>query len=483
MTEDKTNIVMSYLDKLSSENKALLTIENIGVSGLLGQTKKDFPIQDFNLKVENKIFLSISDFTGKFTFGIEFKNCYFLNTVAFCDFSVSKITFNNCFFDKDVKVLRNIEVERLDLIVASIKGQLEVHDCKIQEGKWSIIDNSRVIINGGIFGNLNIGYWGGCILKELSFHFPKVHGLISVTSEKTKIERLDLFQYSLDLSIAIEDIAVNSISIYRYRNEKSLRFSNLKTFETDKESEFSIVESYLGNAEFYSIDFTRFKSLKILDAFLVNCIFVNVSFSKNIFSLKGRYVSKNAEEEKLTVKVLEFEKDNWLIRRKKGIYWDKKIANYYQKKRETLRQIKYALSKQGDVVNEKRFHSLEMRAHDRSLTWGTNFWTKIVIRFSSWTSDFGQSLLKPILFLLIGHFIFFSVLLFSSQLMPLHISFQNPTTKGFWDTVHEYLILINPLRKTDDTFSGGFILIDLAMRIWSSYMIYNIIRASRRFIK
>jgi hypothetical protein len=403
--------------------------------------------------------------------------------VTFYDFTVDEIIFNNCFFDRDVKLIRNIEIERLDFIVASIKGQLEVHDCKIKEGKWSIIDNSRVIINGGNFGNLNIGYWGGCILKELSFHFPKVYGLISVTSGKTKIERLDLFQYSSDLSISIEDIAVNSISVYRYRNEKSLRFSNLKTFETDKESEFSIVESNLGSAEFYSIDFFAFKSLRILDTFLVDCIFVNVTFSKNIFSLKGRYVGQNDDEKILAIKILAFEKYNWFRRRIKRISFDKQIIPYFQKKKETLRQIKYALNKQGDVVNEKIFHSLEMKAYDRSLSWKKKFWTKFVIKFSSWTSDFGQSLHKPLLFLLIGHFALFSILLCTNQLNPLHISFQNPTEKGFWYSFHEYFILINPFRRTDNTFRGGFILVDLAMRIWSSYMIYNIIRASRRFIK
>lgn len=483
---------MSYLNNVTVEEKALLNEITSGVRDYYDnempshfKVLNNIDLSEFQTEIKNKIFCGNCDFSGNYKTSITFKNCFFLKTVSFYDvIFTGKLEFDHCFFDKGIKFLKDVGIGQFNIIVASIKGQLQVDDCKIQESKWSIIDNCRILINGGQFGNLHIGYWGGSVLKELSFNFTKITGTISITGDQTRIERLDLIQYSSDLSLTIENIAVNSVSIYRYRNEKLLRFSNLSTFEIDeKSSEFSIVESNLGNAEFYSINFRLFKALNIVDAFLVNCIFVNVTFPKNIFSLKGRYVYKNKEEEKSAINMLAFENNNWFLRQKKGIYSDTTTKAYFQKKKETLRQIKFALNKQGDVVNEKKFHSLEMKAYDRSLSWNTSFWTKLIINFSSWTSDFGQSILRPISLILIGHFILFYILLFNDQLLPIHISFHNPTSDGFWDSFHKYFILISPFRKTDDTFGGGFILVDLAMRIWSSYMIYNIIRASRRFIK
>lgn len=155
----------------------------------------------------------------------------------------------------------------------------------------------------------------------------------------------------------------------------------------------------------------------------------------------------------------------------------------YSKKRETFRKLKLAYSKQGDLINEQKFHALEMIAHDNSLTWSGNIWLKLIIKFSYHFSEFGQSVSKPLVALLVGNFILFSVLLIAGMFYPLHFSITNRNWTGFWQGFYEYFWIINPLRKADDTFKNGFILLDILNRIWSSYMLYNIIRASRRFIK
>jgi hypothetical protein len=63
------------------------------------------------------------------------------------------------------------------------------------------------------------------------------------------------------------------------------------------------------------------------------------------------------------------------------------VISYYEKKREVLRQLKYGLSKQGDVVNEQKFHSLEMIAHKKTLDDDRDFWTMWIIQFSYVFSD------------------------------------------------------------------------------------------------
>jgi hypothetical protein len=159
------------------------------------------------------------------------------------------------------------------------------------------------------------------------------------------------------------------------------------------------------------------------------------------------------------------------------------VLNYFLKNREIYRQLKYALSKQGDIVNEQKFHTQEMLVYDRSLLFRKDFWTKLIIKLSYCFSDFGQSFLKPLLWLLIGHWLLFMVLIQSNNYNDLLISFSNPTWAGFELGIERYFQLINPLRKTETGFSGSRIILDLAMRVWASYMIYNLVRATRRFIK
>lgn len=440
---------------------------------------------DYKLTVENCVFLHDCNFTGKIECELDFKNCYFLTDVTFYNVIVSnKLVFRQCFFDQAMQILGSCVFQKeFHLIQLSTKKQLYVEGGKFEDCKWSFLDNGIVKVNGGDYLSLNIGYWGGgSILSQLSLHLPKVKGLVRVTGDKSKIEQLNLFQFASDVSISIEDITVNSISIYRFRNEKSLRLSNIKSFETTTASQFSVVESYLGKAELYSINLRDFKSIHLVDSHLVDCFLINILFPNHINAYKGRLVGKSASEEVLIAKIELLETRKPLKGTKRPKY-DQSIITYYEKKRETLRQIKYALSKQGDSVNEQRFHSLEMKAHDRSLTWKRSFWTKLIIKASSWTSDFGQSIWRPLIGLLLGHMLLFLFLVLLGGVAHLSISLSQHSEQGFRLAFEKYFQLINPLRRNEIPFDGYFILIDIIMRIWASYMIYNIIRASRRFIK
>jgi len=124
-----------------------------------------------------------------------------------------------------------------------------------------------------------------------------------------------------------------------------------------------------------------------------------------------------------------------------------------------------------------------MRAYNKCLSWKSDFGTKLILRLSYLTSNYGQSIFLPLVWLIVGHFLFFSVGLILGGYLPLHISYSNPTSEGFKRAFEYFFIYINPVRKAETSLSGYLIVLDIIMRIWSSYMIYNIIRASRRFIK
>ena len=224
---------MSYVENIKpNEKDNFKTIYNWEL--IFKKSTKDFEIRfpdkdlgSAELKIENKIFTSNCEFKGDYKSNIEFKNCYFKNDVSFYEVTFQKdIIFNHCFFDNDINIYKTANfLGTFDFINRFEKRQLYIHGGSFA-GKcnWSIIDNSRVVLNGCAFKDFKIGSWGGTFLKELSIHCEEIAGLIRVFGEKSRIEQLNLSQFSNDVSLSFEDINVNTVSIYRFRNEKSLRF-------------------------------------------------------------------------------------------------------------------------------------------------------------------------------------------------------------------------------------------------------------------
>jgi hypothetical protein len=175
-----------------------------------------------------------------------------------------------------------------------------------------------------------------------------------------------------------------------------------------------------------------------------------------------------------------------------GTFEDTKINNRriergeYPGIKEAYRQLKTSMSKHSDKIQEQIFYSKEMTFHNDMLNWSppwTNqFWDKLILHFSKTFSDFGQSFVRPLFLLLLGHYLLFIVAILFGGFSPLHISFQHASAPAFQQAFEGYFVYINPLRKLETSFSGYLILLDIVMRIWSSYMIFNIVRASRRFI-
>lgn len=485
--------IMSYVNSIHVTDRA--NYQNIKDWNAYFQDFKNkfiaqYPQGDFSqvsLILENRIFPNDVHLTGDIECSIEFIHCYFQGEVVFYDVNVKKsIMSRQCFCDKELRIMKTSTFEaEFNIANFSAKSQVYVEGGNFQTCRWNFIDNGIVKINGGNYKSLNVGYWdGGCILKELSFHFPEITGLVKVTGDKAYIEHLSLFQFSSDLALAIEDITVNSISIYRFRNEKAFRIFNLKSKKADKPTEFAIAESYLGKAEFYSIDFTSFDNVYFTDVHFTECSFVNIKWKYKIDSFKGRGIGKSKKEEQLPNKIAKLRNElNENYNDIENLKNDPDILEYYSKNREVFRQLKFANEKQGDIINGQKFHSREMLAYNRTLDFEKNIWTKSIIKLSYWFSDFGQSFTRPLLALFIGHWFLLIVLILSGYLDVLTINLSHPNEAGFKMGFEQYFRLINPLRRADFTFTGYQIVIDLAMRIWSSYMIYNVIRATRRFIK
>ncbi|HVI46806.1 MAG TPA: hypothetical protein VM802_18145 [Chitinophaga sp.] len=451
--------------------------------------------------------------------GLKFEECFFQGQLVIDSFKYP-ITFKDCSFEKGIRILSKAEFDgEIDFISCTVTGDIVVDDVTLKEVcNWSFKGYPRLLITNGSFKRLNIGYWGGCELKVLNLEATGTKGEIRVIGVQTRIEQLFVRGTSPDLNIQLEYFKCNRLDFYKYRNGKGLSISRIKPIEFNK-SCLSFVESSLGKAEFFDVNFQRFDQIYITEVNLVECSFISVTWPKDIQSIhpptagddemEKRELVLQLEKKRSIISVTwpkdtqsihpptagndEMEKSELVLqlekRRSTAELSRRKLKNhplvleYYTRKREVLRQLKFAMGKQGDVINEQSFHAQEMIAYNRSLALRKFFWTKLIIKFSQYFGRFGQSYQWPLFWLLIGHWVLFLLLVGCNQIDGLSLSICHPNSEGFKYSFEKYFQLINPIRKIDDTFKGYFTIVDILMRIWSSYMLYNIIRATRRFIK
>ncbi|MES2616796.1 MAG: hypothetical protein V4613_02900 [Bacteroidota bacterium] len=364
------------------------------------------------------------------------------------------ILFHSGTFKKEV-VLKYIHAKNIDFNGGTFE--------KISISGYNI---NQVRISGAKFESLFIGEY----LK-----YDNISKLIiSLEEDKTgdifaydqSFDKLSIHGINKGKKIRFERLKCNDISLSNFKNEGSLNFYGIEPKDFDSDQKYiQIINSNLDKAEFYRTSFSQYKELIIIDSFITDALFIGCKWSNNIRALYGPGYPT-------------FE-DSLISGRKTS---PKEIVAI----KEAYRQLKISMSKHSDKIQELKFYSEELNFHNKTLTWGkpweNEFWDKLILCWSKFFSDYGQSFIKPLFWLLIVHFMLFIIALLSGGLSPLSISFCNATADGFREAFEKFFIYINPLRNFEISFSGYLVILDFTMRIWSSYMIYNLIRASRRFI-
>lgn len=251
-------------------------------------------------------------------------------------------------------------------------------------------------------------------------------------------------------SLILTILKINILRLSQIYNQSKFFISEISAINhpTINVSSKFIISQCRPEIQFYNIDLKSFGEVKINNSYLGNCSFENIAWPEHINSAPDA------------------KKDN----------------RYYQDQREVYRQFKVILQKQGNTYEEQIFHAKELSALEKSLSIKTHFWTKLIISLSRISSDFGLSIIRPVLFLFIVNVCFFIglFLLENAYSGPIAISINSGS---LIDKIGLFIQYLNPLHNYDETLKGAGVIIDSIMRIVSSYSIYNFIRASRRFIK
>jgi hypothetical protein len=399
---------------------------------------------------------------------LTFQGCTFKSDKSFFIHGLTcneTLTFDGCLISDSIYFARGTFKKEVLLKYVHVK-KVHLSYCTFDKVSISGYDINEVWVSGTKFESLHIGEHliGANISKLIIFAKEDETGDIFVREQS--FDEISLYGTNKGKNFSFEKIKCNNISITNFKNEGSLNFFGIEPKDlTNDKRYFQITNSNLDKVQFYRALFSQYKELIIIDSFITDALFIGCKWSNNVRALNGPEYPT-------------FE-DSLKTGRKTTL---KEIIAI----KEAYRQLKISMSKHSDKIQEHKFYSEELNFYNKTLSWGkpweNQFWDKMILLWSKTFSDYGLSFIKPLFWLLFGHYILFLIAILFHGFDPLQISICEPTASGFQEAFEKFFIYINPLRRLETSFSGYLILIDLIMRIWSSYMIYNLIRATRRFI-
>jgi len=393
--------------------------------------------------------------------GIEFSNCIFKQEVHIHNISTATnyqhhFTFKECAFENGIKFFR-CDLNVVDIIQCTLKkGYLGLESSSISSFKASLKEAEKVYIHGGgKYNRLGIGSWGPNKVKHLIIECDGLEGDIYV--DNSEVEDLEIIRLFPKGSINISDSKIQSFLFTYFKNLGKITIRHVAPIRYEG-SYFTVYKSTLGDVQFFDIDFRKYLEFNVLSSDISEIKFVKTVWHENINSLPGKYTPEFSDRDKI-------QENQTRIERK-----------------EVYKQLRHASNKQGDVLNEGYFHEKEMNTYYHTINWCQNFWTKFILGSSRIFGNYGKNFRQPLIALLLLHSITLAIM--------VHYCYDNfmfvPAKEGSWsdfgDFMGEYVRLLNPVHSFDKA-KGLWIIPDTIIRIYTSFFIYNMLRATRRFVK
>ncbi|MBK7148091.1 MAG: hypothetical protein IPH78_04525 [Bacteroidetes bacterium] len=473
---------------------------------------------------------------------VSFKKCKILGRF---DMNRAKlkmgINITDCEIDTRVRFYLG-EINSISIIDSKFKQDIYIWGCNVSQsitfndGEYEdgvtlreILGNCSLNVYGGKFKNafgVSYGdkatafdqgikkyYFGSC---EFTNGFY-VNGVKNLFADKPKVDLVDIrLSTKLAGDIAIRDldiglleisgfnakanllfdsVMINQLKARDFINNAQLILSNVRASISDwyekeaphlkKENAIYLSTSNLGKAQLYQVNFDSFDKVHLHNVILSD---ITTSLVKWFSPQKLELVDEKAYLSALVKLKKEKNSTESTILT---------LATHYRSVREIYRQLKYAMNKQGDKPMAIYFQKWEMDnlRKEIELTQKNNFNDRLIL-WSSQSNDFGQSWIRPILFLLLFSFIFYIPIGFFGS--P-NIDFYRPDLslsgiwfvlkEVFWSQIGLYPQLLNPahsLRWMMQNFHelpGIIHFFDYLHRIVTAYFIFQIVSAFRKYVK
>ncbi|MDF2380513.1 hypothetical protein JMG10_03465 [Nostoc ellipsosporum NOK] len=395
------------------------------------------------------------------------------------DISKQSIVFENCRF------------KNLAFIHFTSKGTVFIHDCEI-EGSLEMNETNfshqlsikRVTVKNIVVSNTDFQrdfLLSQCfVLDEISLNFLDTGILLSIQKVIAKDIKVIFFELketavniyqvssltfiisfpsiSFTKKLAISEIIAKRLELKYLRNPaantiyltkfdvrtfrlESIHNEGLLSFNTIVPDSapvgiFQIMNCYMGKSEFCNIRFNEFTNFEISNSQIQEIIPINVRW-------------------------------NFDERAYRDIEPDYRL--------EVFRQFKMISVKNMDKISQFQFERMEIEQYNQQLDWRKDFGDWFVLKTNRLSNYHGQDWQLPITWLLFSSFLFYTLLNFATNFDCYHIG--------------NYLNFLLPFHSLSDvTCSNGPVLNawakfwDILQRLFSSYFIFQFLRAFRKYV-
>jgi len=368
-------------------------------------------------------------FYSNITIPIDFSFSYFLGKVFFKNLEIDLVRFNRCIFYQDVNFL-DVTLKKFYLTPC--------------------LFFKRCNFNGVIFKD-RVRF----IIKANNIYFNKI---------KIKKDLFILFYGNFTNNFVFSKIDAEENSHIEIRNLKAKNFllqeininrGNYLFFRLNISENFVIKNSVLDRFKFIDSDFSN-NDLKIelIDSSIISVEFINTSFGK-------------VSEKRICSHL--FENDPF-------------------KARDIYRQFKHTFDSRNDFIIGNDFYSIEMKAHEKYLksqNWNKNNWQeKLVFIIHKWASNFGQSWIRPLIWIIISALTFTGIKFLYKINFPYNIL---PDKIG--KVLNAVAIFLNEFAKSliplfaNKKEVHGLEFVSLLFSVIIAFFVYQFIVAVRRKVK
>lgn len=260
-------------------------------------------------------------------------------------------------------------------------------------------------------------------IKRTSIHELKVGTLLmSGIPERTLA---NIFDVCIEEKLELRD--------FKNNYGGAITFNNIKP---NDDVILEIISSDLTDVTFINVDFSKYKSINILDSKLVDTTFISTTW--------GDLTNISSKKE------------------------DTSVVESIKKLRETFRQLKVSMNNQGNKIQELEFYAREMETYGKTLSWKEDREKWLIFKLNKWSNSHGLNWLRPL-----GLILTVAVVAY----LPLLV------VEGcqYWYNFFEFILPTHKFDFIDGKVFGWFYPIDLISRIIIGYLIYQMIRAFRRY--
>lgn len=371
-----------------------------------------------------------------------------LKSIKFKDLKTDELTINNIYVDELIIDCKGNSIQKIKISNSIITTLI------IKGNEYEDIELSSLTVDGQIqidsqFKKFTLTGKSIVPSEQPPYYISRI--LFSVSSQTNKgkylfrdalIHKLEIYGVNNN-SILFKSCSINIINIRDFANPGDLSLHNI-----DKINEIHIENSSMGKAELLDVDLSKpavskIVSSNILDVVLIDTIFPDVLTANTQTDFKGI--------------------------------------------RDAFRQLKLASGKQGNRIQELKYEAFEMESYKRDKNAIKTLDEKAILLFNKLTNNHGQNWLIPLLEILI-----LTIPAFMLIKLQLGYTFVFGSISAIdfgqylefaFNPLHNFITIFGEDKTISSDRLGIARLIDVAAKIVSGLLIFQLIRAFRKYVK